>query len=81
VKRRRLKVAEKRMIEPVVDEAVAAATGLVDQIEAVLVETTRSLPEDLRYEAIREAMNGIGGQLFYGVELALLIEADKEQEK
>jgi hypothetical protein len=73
--RRRLKTAEKRMIEPVVVDAVAAVADLVDQIEVVLVEATRSLPAELRVEMFHEAMNRIGGQLYAG--LAVMIETTR----
>jgi hypothetical protein len=71
VKRRDLRVAELRVVEPAVFAAVDDVKPLVDAATAAVGGHLRALPVDLRYPAMRMFMNEIGRALFDGANHAL----------
>ena len=79
--RRRLRKAEEEVVEVAVAAALASVRPHVLAIERALVEQLLpTVPAELREEALRRAMNGLGNELFVGTGLAALAGSGKAGE-
>jgi hypothetical protein len=70
--RRRLKAAERRVVDPAVAAIMDELRPTIAEMEKLVVDRLVELPEDLRYEALRDLMNEWGRELFTGAELGRL---------
>lgn len=71
-RRRRLRVAERRVVEALIDEATPEVRPLVAQMEMLLVDRIATLPVELRVEALQMALNEWGNELYTGVTAGFL---------
>ena len=73
--RRRLKAAEKRMVQAVVDDLVSELGVAIAQVEVAIVHHVLLVPVELREEALRMAMNEVLGSVYTGAAVGLAIKA------
>lgn len=72
--RRRLRAAEKRMVQAVVDDLVSELGVVIAQVEVAMVHHLQLVPVELREEALRMAMNEVLGSVYMGASVGLAIK-------